>query len=112
MRIRHDGSLTENIDYYVRGGSGRSYNNQRNFNLAYIEPGIEYKLGHHWAWTVAFRQINSIDVTDGQRVRKIITGPSFDFDKNNELEFRYSKSNGDKDLKSFVFEYVHKFQTD
>lgn len=109
VRIRHDGELTENLNYYVRGGMGRSFNNQHNFNFAYIEPGMEYKLNHQWAWTVAFRQINSIDTTDGQRVGKVITGPSFDLDKNNEFEFRYGKGNGDKDLKSYAFEYVHKY---
>ena len=109
VRVRHDGELMEKLDYYVRGGVGRSFNNQRNFNFAYIEPGVEYKLNHQWAWVVAFRQINSIDGTVGQRVGKIITGPSFDFDKNNELELRYAKGNGDKDLKSLMIEYVHKF---
>lgn len=109
VRFGHDGELSENFAYYLRGGLGRSYNNQRSFNFAYVEPGVEYKLSHQWTWTVAFRQIDSIDSADGQHVGKIITGPSFDLNKNNELEFRYVKGNGDKDIKSVVVEYVHKY---
>ncbi len=61
VRIRHDGDFTDTLGYYIRGGVGRSFNNQRNFNFAYVEPGIEYKLAQRWAWTVAFRETNSID---------------------------------------------------
>ena len=88
---------------------GRSFNNQRSFNYAYVEPGLEYKLNEQWEWVVAYRQTDAIDTTTGQRVGEIITGPNFDLNKNNEFELRYVKGNGDKDLRSFVFEYVYKF---
>src|SRR5690349_17052935 len=39
VRFRHDGEIADNLDYYIRGGVGRSYNNDRNFNFAYVEPG-------------------------------------------------------------------------
>lgn len=109
LRIRHDGELTDKIGYYVRGGLGRSSNNERNFNYVYIEPGLEYEIDDHWAWTIAYREVDSIGNTSGQHVHKIYLGPSFDIDKNNELEFRYVKGNGDQDVKALVVEYVHKF---
>ncbi|HUW50401.1 MAG TPA: hypothetical protein VMV75_05230 [Sulfuricella sp.] len=109
LRIRHDGEFTDRIGYYVRGGVGRSSNNERNFNYAYVEPGVEYKFDKYWAWTVAYREINSIDGTPGKHVHKFYLGPSFDMDKNNEFEFRYVKGNGDQDVKAWLAEYVHKF---
>jgi hypothetical protein len=109
VRIRHDGDFTDTFGYYIRGGVGRSFNNQRNFNFAYVEPGIEYKFTQRWAWTLAIREINSIDSVAGQRITQIRTGPSLDFDKNNELEFLYVKGSGDANMTSWVFEYVHKF---
>jgi hypothetical protein len=109
IRVRHDGEFNERFGYYVRGGIGRSNNNERDYSFAYVEPGLEYKFGEHWAWTVAYREINSIDGTSGQHVGKVYIGPSFDMDKNNEFEWRYVRGHGDKDVTSWVFEYVHKY---
>ena len=47
-RLRHKGDLTENGSYYVRGGVGRSFNNERDFNYAYIEPGLKYEFSSRW----------------------------------------------------------------
>lgn len=109
LRLRHDGALSERFAYYVRGGAGRAFNNSQPYNYAYIEPAIEFKLTPHWAWTVAYREINSIDGTPGHHVGKFITGPSFDMDKNNEFEARYVRGHGDKDVSALVLEYVHKY---
>ena len=109
VRIRHDGEFTDTLGYYIRGGVGRSFNNQRNFNFAYIEPAIEYKFAQRWAWKLAIRDIHGIDNVGGHHVRQIRTGPSLDWDKNNELEFLRVQGNGDEKLTSWVFEYVHKF---
>jgi len=109
VRLRHNRNFNDSLAYYIRGGVGRSINNQKNFNYAYIEPGLKYAFNEKWEWTLAFREINSIDGTGGQHVRKYITGPSFSFDKNNEIEFRYIKGYGDKDLKSWQVGYTHKF---
>ncbi len=109
VRLRHNRNFNDSLAYYIRGGVGRSINNQKNFNYAYLEPGLKYELNERWEWTLAFREINSIDGTGGQRVRKFITGPSFSFDKQNELEFRYIRGYGDKDLKSWQVGYTHKF---
>lgn len=107
VRIRHDGELSDHIGYYVRGGIGHSDNNDQNFNFAYVEPGVEYKLDDHWAWTLAYREINSIDGTNGEHVGKLYVGPSFDMNKNNEFELRYVRGYGDQNVTSWVFEYVH-----
>jgi hypothetical protein len=109
VRLRHDGDFTDTLGYYVRGGVGRSFNNERDFNYAYVEPGIEYKFAEKWAWAVAVRETNSIDSTSGQRLTQFRTGPSFDWDKNNELELVYIKGSGDENLTSWALEYVHKF---
>lgn len=109
IRIRHNRKFTESIGYHIRGGVGRSINNQRNFNYAYIEPGLKYGFNDKWEWTFAFRAINSIDGTGGQKVVKFITGPSLSLDKNNELEVRYARGTGDKSLTSWAIGYVHKF---
>jgi hypothetical protein len=109
LRVRHDGEFGDNFGYYIRGGAGRSFNNDRHYNFAYIEPGVEYKFAPKWAWTVAYREINAIDSMSGQHVGKLITGPSFDLSKNNEFEFRYVRGHGDKDLTSWLFEYVHRY---
>jgi len=109
VRIRHEGHFSDTLGYYIRGGVGRSFNNQRNFNYAYVEPGIEYKFMRRWAWTVAFRETNSINGVSGQHIAQFRTGPSFDLDENNEFEIRYAKGSGDARLASWAFEYVHKF---
>lgn len=109
VRIRHEGHVSGTFGYYIRGGVGRSFNNRRNFNFAYVEPGIEYKFTRRWAWIVAFRETDSIDGVSGQHIAQFRTGPSFDLDANNEFEIRYAKGSGDARLTSWAFEYVHKF---
>lgn len=109
IRLRHNRKFNESIGYYIRGGVGRSINNQKNFNYGYIEPGLKYEFSNRWEWTLAIREINSIDGTAGQRVRKYITGPSLALDENNEIELRYIKGYLDKDVKSWQVSYTHKF---
>ena len=109
LRIRHEGDFSDTLGYYIRGGVGRTFNNERDVNFAYIEPGIEYKFTSLWSGTLAVRDTNSIDGTAGQHVRQFRAGPSFSFDKNNELEFLYVKGSGDANMTSWVLEYVHKF---
>ena len=109
VRIRHDGDINDSLGYYIRGGVGRSFNQERDFNFAYVEPGIEYKFAPRWGWTLAFRDVDSIDAVGGQHVRKLLTGPSLDLDERNELEVRYIRGRGDEDLTAWAVEYVHKF---
>jgi hypothetical protein len=109
LRVRHTGTFTHNLSYYVRGGIGRSFNNERDFAYANIEPGLKFELSDRWEWSLAVRFIDAIDGTDGQRVRKYITGPSFVIDKYKELELRYARGTGDKDLSSWSIGYVQRF---
>jgi len=109
VRIRHDGEFNDTLGYYVRGGVGRSFDNQHGLNFAYVEPGIEYKLAQNWEWTLAIRESNSIDGTAGQHVTQLRTGPALDIDKHNELEFLYTRGHGDEKLASWVLEYIHRF---
>lgn len=109
LRIRHDGDLTKNIGYYIRGGVGRAFNNEHSFNYAYIEPGLNYEFAPQWEWSVAYREINSIDSIGKKHVSKLITGPNYDLDNQNEFEVRYERGRGDKDLTVWSVEYVHKF---
>jgi len=109
LRIRHNRSINDSFAYYIRGGVGRSITDQRKFNYGYIEPGLKYKFSEEWEWTAAVREIDSIDGTSGQHVRKFITGPSFSLDKNNEIELRYARGRGDKDVTSWSLGYTHKF---
>jgi hypothetical protein len=109
LRARHVGNVTARASYYIRGGIGRNFNNERDFTYANIEPGLKYELTDRWEWTLAVRFIDAIDGTDGQRVRKYITGPSFAFDKANELELRYARGTGDKDLTSWSLGFTHRF---
>jgi hypothetical protein len=109
VRLRYNRNYNESIGYYIRGGVGRSFNDQQDFNYAYIEPGLKYRFNEKWEWLLGVREIDSIDGTDGQHVRKYITGPSYNLDKNNELELRYTKAHGDKDLESWQLGYTHRF---
>lgn len=109
LRLRHNRKLNDRVGYYVRGGVGRSFNNQRDFSYAYIEPGLKLEVNERWEWTLALREIDSIDGMPGQRVRKFITGPSYSFDKHNEIELRYVKGSADKNIQSWSLGYVHKF---
>ena len=109
LRLRHNGSLGGDWSYYLRGGVGRAFNSEGDMNYAYVEPGLKYVLAPQWTWTAAYREINSIDGTKGQRVHKFIAGPSFDLDKKNGFDFRYVKGDGDKDVTAWVVEYVHKY---
>ena len=84
-------------------------NNERDFNYAYVEPALELKLNDRWEWVAALREVNSIDGTSGQHAHKFITGPNLDLDQNNEIELRYVRGNGDKEVRSWVVEYVHSF---
>lgn len=109
IRLRYNRNFDERVGYYIRGGVGRSINNQQDFNYGYVEAGLKYKFNEKWEWILGAREINSIDGTDGQHVRKYLTGPSFSLDKNNELELRYIKAYGDKDLESWQVGYTHRF---
>jgi len=109
LRLRHAGSISATASYYLRGGIGRSFNNERDFTYANIEPGLKYELSERWEWTIAVRFIDAIDGTDGQRVRKYITGPSLAIDKYNELELRYVRGTGDRSVSSWSVGYVHRF---
>ena len=109
VRLRHSGDFTENIGYYIRGGLGRKFNSEGGGNYGYVEPGVKYKFGREWEGVVAIREVNAIDGARGQHVRKFIIGPNFNFDRYNELEFRYVKGSQDKDLRAWVIEYVHKY---
>jgi hypothetical protein len=108
LRLRHNRELASNLGYFVRGGVGRSVNNEKNFNYGYVEAGLKYERGR-WGWTVAWREIVSIDGTDGQRATKITTGPSLNLDARNEVELRYSKTYRDKDGHAWQLGYTHKF---
>ena len=109
LRLRHNRMLNDRIAYYVRGGVGRSFNNEHNFSYTYIEPGLKFALNGRWEWTAGLRAIKSIDGTSGQRVRKLITGPSYSLDKRNEIDLRYLRGRGDKDVTSWSLGYMHKF---
>jgi len=109
LRFRHNRKFNDSIGCYIRGGVGRSINNQQNFNYAYIEPGLKYEFKERWEWTLAVRESNSIDGTTGQHVRKYITGPSFSLDKSNEIEIRYVRGFVDKNLTSWQIGYTHRF---
>jgi len=109
VRLRHNGEFTDRFGYYVRGGAGRSYNRERDFDYAYVEPGLEYKLSEHWPLTVAVREIGSIDGTPNQHANKFIIGPGFEPDEHNEFELRFVKGSGNSNDRSWVVEYVHKF---
>jgi hypothetical protein len=109
VRLRHSRSFTEHASYYLRGGVGRSFSSQRNFSYAYVEPGLKFELSERWEWTFGVRHVDALDGTDGQRVRKYITGPSFALDTHNELELRYARGRGDKDFWSLGLGYVHRF---
>jgi hypothetical protein len=109
VRIRHSRSLTDNLAYYVRGGIGRSLSNEDDFTYAYMEAGLQYEIGPRWEWTAGLREINAIDGTAGERVGKFITGPSFSFDKNNEVELRYVRAFRDKDTRAWQIGYTHSF---
>jgi hypothetical protein len=109
FRLRHNRMLNDSVGYYVRGGVGRSFNNERNFSYAYIEPGLKFEFNDRWEWTVGVREINSIDGTREQRVRKFITGPSYNLDKRNEIELRCVNATGDKHSRSWSLGYTHKF---
>jgi hypothetical protein len=109
VRLRHNRKLSESLGYYLRGGVGRSINNQNNFNYAYIEPGLKYTFGQKWEWTLAIRKTDSIDGTDGQSVLKVIAGPSFSLDRQNEIELRVIRGDGDKDLTAWQVGYTYRF---
>jgi hypothetical protein len=109
FRMRHNRSITDRFAYYVRGGVGRSITDQQKFNYGYVEPGVKLKFGTSWEWTAGVRETNSIDGTSGQHVRKFIIGPGFSFDEYNEIELRYIRGHGDKDVTSWSLGYTHKF---
>ena len=109
LRLRHNGEFSDRWGYYVRGGVGRSFNNERDFYYAYVEPGLEFKVSEHWPLTLALREIDAIDSTPNQHANKLIFGPGYEPDEHNEFEFRYVKGSGNSNDRSWVVEYVRKF---
>jgi hypothetical protein len=109
LRLRHMGELTPNSSYYVQGGAGRSFNNEKNFWYAYIEPGLTYELTERWEWMLGVRVGDAIDGTRGERALKYITGPSFALDKHNEIELRYFRAKRDEDAWSVSIGYTYRF---
>lgn len=109
LRLRHNGNLSQDFGYYIRGGIGRAFNSEADYNFYYIEPAVKYKQNPKLSWVMAYRDIHALDKTTGKNVGKALFGPSYDFDKNNGVELRYVKGSGDKDVTAWIFEYVHKF---
>ena len=109
VRLRHSHMLTKYVGYYLRGGVGRSFNNERDFSYAYIEPGLQVDFLDCWEWKAGMRHIDSIGSSDGQLVREFQTGPTYKFDKRNEVEIRYIRGRGDKDFKAWSIGYSFKF---
>jgi hypothetical protein len=109
IRLRHNRRVTDDLAYYIRGGVGRSLNNDDDFSYAYVEAGLKYEISARWEWMAGLREVNSIDGTDGHRVGKFITGPGFSFDKNNELELRYVRAFRDKDTRAWQIGYTRRF---
>jgi hypothetical protein len=109
LRLRHSGKVTEALAYYLRGGVGRSFNSERNFSYGYLEPGLKYEFRERWEWTLGWRVIDALDAREGQRVYKLITGPSYSFDEQNEVEVRHIRGTGDKDVRAWSITYVRKF---
>jgi hypothetical protein len=109
LRLRHQGELTRSAGYYLRGGAGRSFNNETNFWYAYIEPGLKVELNERWEWMFGVRFGDAIDGTRGERVLKYITGPSFELDKHNEVELRYFRATRDEDAWAVSIGYTHRF---
>ncbi len=109
LRLRHNRKLDDKTGYYLRGGIGRSFNNQRDFTYAYLEPGLTREFGERGAWVFGWREIDAIDGTAGERVRKYISGPSINLDRNNEIELRYVRATRDKDAWSWTIGYTRRF---
>ena len=109
VRLRHSGKLAESLSYYIRGGVGRVFSDERDFTYGYAEPGLNYELDDRWEWRIAVRQIDAIDGTAGERVRKFITGPSFNLSRQSEIDLQYTRGRGDKDLWSWSIGYRQRF---
>ena len=109
LRARHSGNLSQTLKYYVQGGVGRNFNNERDFSYAYIEPGLRYQLGERWEWTLGLREIAAIDGRDGERVHKLVVGPTFKLAPGHDIEVHYMRSTGDKHQHAWSIEYERKF---
>ena len=109
LRLRHEGELASAMSYYLQGGAGRSFNNEKNFWYAYVEPGLTLELGPRLQWMFGVRVGDAIDGANGQRILKYITGPSFTLDKRHEIELQYQRARRDEDAWSVSIGYVHRF---
>ena len=109
LRIGQQRDLTQGIGYYLRGGAGRSFTNERDFNYAYIEPGLKLDMSERWELTLGVRVGDAIGGVRGERILKYIIAPAYALDKRNELEFQYVRSRGDEDAWSLGLGYVHRF---
>jgi hypothetical protein len=109
VRLRHAGNLTDKLGYYVRGGLGHSFNNERNYSYGYIEPALEYSFDERWDGVIGYRRTSAIDGTPGQRLGEIRLGPDWNITRNHTLEVRYVRGNGDVRETTWVLEYVYRF---
>jgi hypothetical protein len=108
LRLRHSGDVTDKLGYYVRGGLGHSWNNERNFNYGYVEPALEYSFHEHLDGVIGYRQTNAVDGTPGQRLGEIRAGPDWNISAHHSLEFRYVRGHGDVRETTWVLEYVYR----
>lgn len=112
IRIRKDFPLTDNLRATARALLGRALTEANDYTYVYFEPALKYKL-RYFDFTVGVRAVRAIDGSDGHDSNKIRLGPSFDINKNNEIEFRWVRSweaySGKHESDTYIVEYITKF---
>jgi hypothetical protein len=108
MRLRHSGEITEDLGWYVRGGVGYSWNNERNYSYGYIEPALEYSFSPAFDGVMGYRHTNALDHAPGQRLGELRFGPDWNINKHHTLEVRYVIGRGDTPGRTWVLEYVYR----
>lgn len=112
LRIRKDFPLTDNLRATARALLGRALTETNDYTYVYFEPALKYKF-QYFDFTVGVRAVRAIDGSDGHDSNKIRLGPSFDINKNNEIEFRWVRSweaySGKHESDTYIVEYITKF---
>ena len=95
---------------YTRMVFGNKYNTTGNFTYNSIEPGIIVPLGYGFSTRVGYRYR---DATDGahfaDRTNTVRIGVKYDFDKQNAVNLRLDRVQGDQTQNVLALSYIRSF---
>ena len=95
---------------YTKVAFGQKYNTGGNFTYTSIEPGIIIPLGYGFSTRIGYRYRDATDGTQyADRTNTVRVGVKYDFDKQNVVNLRLDRVQGDQVQNVLALSYIRSF---